>query len=56
MPGTVVTTGCSGGPALRLEINDFIENTKYFSLFIQALSEYTRLTRSAVVSHLPKLP
>jgi hypothetical protein len=29
------------GPAVRLEINDFVKNEKYFSLYIQSLSMHS---------------
>ncbi len=32
-----VITGASGGAPNRLEINDFVKNDKFFSLYIQAL-------------------
>lgn len=38
---TVITTGAkgSGATVLRLELSDFVRNTKYFSLYVQALRE-----------------
>ena len=33
----VIITGPTGGAPNRLEINDFIKNEKFFSLYIQAL-------------------
>lgn len=33
----VVVTGASGGAPNRLEINVFVKNDKFFSLYVQAL-------------------
>ena len=35
----VITTGLSGGSPNRLEINDFVKDEKFFSLYIQALRQ-----------------
>ena len=32
-----VITGAPGGAPNRLEINDFVKNDKFFSLYVQAL-------------------
>lgn len=33
----VIITGATGGSPNRLEINNFVKNDKFFSLYIQAL-------------------
>lgn len=33
----VVITGVTGAAVNRLEINDFVKNDKFFSLYVQAL-------------------
>jgi len=37
----IVITGPSGGAPNRLEINEFVKNEKFFSLYIQALREFS---------------
>ena len=37
-------TGAAGGTHNRLEINDFVKNEKFFSLYIQALRTYLETT------------
>lgn len=36
----IYTTGISGQPYKRLEIRDFVQNEKFFSLYIQALRTF----------------
>ncbi|KDR79498.1 hypothetical protein GALMADRAFT_208846 [Galerina marginata CBS 339.88] len=47
----VIITGATGGAPNRLEINDFVKNDKFFSLYIQALQlMYTKTTQADVQS------
>ncbi|KIM38482.1 hypothetical protein M413DRAFT_75996 [Hebeloma cylindrosporum] len=49
--GRVIITGARGGSPNRLEINNFIKNEKFFSLYIQALQlMYTSTTQDATKS------
>jgi hypothetical protein len=37
------------GPSVRLEINDFVKNERYFSLYIQSLSMHSRTSYSRTI-------
>ena len=41
--GKIVIAGATGGVAVRQEINDFITNDKFFTLYIRALSMFLPL-------------
>lgn len=41
--GKIVIAGVGGGVAVRLEINDFIADPKFFTLYIRALSTFLPL-------------
>ena len=45
----LVITGTGGGSPNRLEINDFVNNEKFFSLYIQVLRTSLYITSSQVV-------
>jgi len=46
----LVITGAGGGSPNRLEINDFVKNEKFFSLYIQALRDMSKEPQSARAS------
>ncbi|KAJ7755497.1 photo-regulated tyrosinase [Mycena metata] len=50
-PPDFVITGASGGPSPRLEIQAFVQNEKFFSLYIQALTAMTGHDQKNVKSH-----
>ena len=45
----LVITGAGGGSPNRLEINDFVQNEKFFSLYIQALRAFLYIKSSQLV-------
>ena len=50
MSSRILTTGPQGGSQNRLEIYDFIQNEKFFSLYIQALRMYPRATAKRMLT------
>ncbi|KAF7295866.1 Tyrosinase [Mycena chlorophos] len=48
--GTFTISGAQGGTPNRLEIHNFVKNTQFFSLYIQALQQISSESQSALTS------